>query len=141
MNLGSLLIRFALDTIWIWTFGLAILLLLRMVKRKPLFTEKDWLALCGHTRAEVFSSRLLLCFFTLLVVVIAIGLAIGQWLAPLGAGWVLAALVPVRLGDSACDAVVDAVGRCSLFRRLNLVRTIHGGDLTYPHGHTLAQLN
>jgi hypothetical protein len=41
MNIGSLLIRFALDTLWVWAFGLAILLLLRMVKRKPLFTEKD----------------------------------------------------------------------------------------------------
>jgi hypothetical protein len=69
-----------------------------MLKRKPLLTEKDWLTLCGHTRAEVFSSRLLLRFSSLLLVVIAVGLAIGQWLAPLGAGWVLAALVPVGLG-------------------------------------------
>ena len=41
MNIGSLLIRFALDTIWVWAFGLAILLLLRMVKRKPLFSSSD----------------------------------------------------------------------------------------------------
>jgi hypothetical protein len=78
MNIGSLLIRFALDTIWVCAFGLAILLLLRMVKRKPLFSEKDWLILCGYTRAEVFSSRLLLRFFSLLLVVIAVGVAIGQ---------------------------------------------------------------
>ena len=83
---------------WVCAFGMAILLLLRMVKRRPLFTEKDWFVLCGHTRAEVFSSRLLLRFITLLLVVIAVGLAIGQWIAPFGAGWVLAALVPVGLG-------------------------------------------
>ena len=96
MNNGSLLVRFAMDTVWVWAFGLAILLCFN-VKRKSLFTEKDWLTLCGHTRAEVFSSRLLLRFFSLLRVVIAVGLAIGQWVAPLGAGWVLAALVPVAL--------------------------------------------
>ena len=90
MNIGSLLIRFALDTIWIWAFGVAILLFLRTVKRKPLFAERDWLTLCGHTRAEVFSRRLLLRFFSLLLVVIVVGLAVGQWIAPLGAGWVLA---------------------------------------------------
>ena len=98
MNIGSLLIRFAVDMIWLWVFGLAILLLLRLARRKPLFTEKDWLTLCGHTRAEVFSRRLLLRFFSLLLVVIAVGLAIGQWIAPLGTGWVLAAMVPVGLG-------------------------------------------
>ena len=75
MNIGSLLIRFALDRLWVWAFGLAILLFLRMAKRKPVFTEQDWLALCGHTRAEVFSRRLLLRFFSLLVVVVAVGLA------------------------------------------------------------------
>jgi hypothetical protein len=37
-----------------------------MIKRKPLFTEKDWLTRCGHTRAEIFSSRLPLRFFNLL---------------------------------------------------------------------------
>jgi hypothetical protein len=40
MNIGSLLICFALDTLWVWVVGLAILLLLRMIKRKLLFTEK-----------------------------------------------------------------------------------------------------
>jgi hypothetical protein len=70
---------------------------LRMIKRKALLTEKDSLTLCGHTRAEVFSSRLLLRFFRLLLVVIAVRLAVGQWIAPLGAGWVLAALAPVGL--------------------------------------------
>ena len=97
MNIGSLLIRFALDTIWVWAFGLAILLLLRMVKRKPLFSEKDWLTLCGHTRAEVFSSRLLLRFFSLLFVVIAVGLAIGHWIALLGPRWLLGSLLPVGI--------------------------------------------
>ncbi len=69
MNIGSVLIRFALDTLWVWVFGLAILLFLRAMRRKPLFAEKDWLALCGHTRAEVFSRRLLLRFLSLLVLV------------------------------------------------------------------------
>jgi hypothetical protein len=98
MNIGSLLIRFVLDTIWVSTLGLAILLFFRVVKRKPLFTERDWFALCGHTRAEVFSSHLLPRFFSLLLVVIVMGLGVGQWIAPLGGGWVLAALVPVGLG-------------------------------------------
>ena len=30
MNIGSLLIRFVLDTLWVWAFGLAILLLARL---------------------------------------------------------------------------------------------------------------
>jgi hypothetical protein len=125
MNIGSLLIRFALDTIWVWAFGFAILLLLRMVRRKPLFTEKDWLALCGHTRAEVFSSRLLLRFFGLLLVVIATGLGIGHWLAPHGAG----CRVGIRCASAdrywgrAPDAVVDALGRCTLLRQCCLVTT------------------
>jgi hypothetical protein len=97
MNIGSLLIRFALDTIWVWAFGLAILLFLRMAKRKPVFTERDWLALCGHTRAEVFSCRLLLRFFSLLLVVIALGLSMGQWIAPLGPLWLIGSLLPAAI--------------------------------------------
>jgi hypothetical protein len=93
MNIGSLLVRFALDTLWVWAFGFAILLFLRMTKRKPVFSEKDWLALCGHTRAEVFSRRLLLRFFSLLVLVIAVGLAVGQWVAPLGPSWLIGSLL------------------------------------------------
>ena len=109
MNIGSLLICFALDTLWVWVVGLAILLLLRMIKRKLLFTE-NWLALRGHTRAEVLSSRLLLRFSSLLLPVIPVGLAIGQWIAP---AW---SMVDDRItatrGNNCCTcyAVVDAVG-------------------------------
>ena len=97
MNIGSVLVNFVLDTLWVWAFGLAILLLLRTAKGKPLFTEKDWLALCGHTRAEVFSRRLLLRFFSLLLLVIAVGLAIGQWVVPLGPWWLIRSLLPVGI--------------------------------------------
>jgi hypothetical protein len=97
MNIGSVLVNFLLDTVWVWAFGLTILLLLRMAKGRPLFTEKDWLALCGHTCAEVFSRRLLLRFFSLLLLVITVGLEIGQWAAPLGPWWLMGCLVPVGI--------------------------------------------
>jgi heme A synthase len=54
------------------------------------------LALCGHTRDEVFSRRLLLRFLSLLLIVIAVGLAIGQWMAPLDAGWILDRILVVH---------------------------------------------
>jgi hypothetical protein len=39
MNIGSLVIRFALDTIWVWAFGFAIPIV-RLAKRKPAFTDE-----------------------------------------------------------------------------------------------------
>ncbi len=118
MNIGSLLSRFVLDIIWVSAFGLAILLLLRMVKRKPLFTEQDWLTLWGHTRVEVFSSRLLLRFFSLLLLVIAIGHGIGHWIAPLGPWWLIGSLLP--LGTS-----VELVTRWWMAVREHTVTGLH----------------
>jgi len=55
MNIGSVLINFVLDILWFWAFGVPILLLVRMAKRKPLFTENDWLALAACSHGNFFS--------------------------------------------------------------------------------------
>lgn len=95
MNIGEVLLGYSLDAFWIGVIAFGIVLLIRALAGKPAFTDKDWLALCGHTREEVFSRPLLLRFGSLWVAVIAVGLAIGYWIAPLGLWWLL---IPVAVG-------------------------------------------
>ena len=87
MIIGELLLGYSVDAFWI-----GVLAVIRALAGKLAFTEKDWLALCGHTREEVFSRRLLLRFTALWLVVVAVGLAIGHWVAPLGLWWLLGVL-------------------------------------------------
>ncbi|MEX0804136.1 MAG: hypothetical protein WD688_12595 [Candidatus Binatia bacterium] len=92
MNIGELVVGYSIEAFWIGVIALGILLLIRALTGKPAFTEKDWLALCGHSRQEVFSRRILLRFAALWLIVVAAGLAIGQWIAPFGLWWLVGAL-------------------------------------------------
>lgn len=98
MTTGELLLAYSLDAFWVGVIALGIVLLIRALTGKPRFTDKDWLALYGHTREEIFSWRLLLRFAMLLLTVIAVGLAVGRWIAPFGLWWLVGALVPLCVG-------------------------------------------
>ena len=100
MNIGEVVLGYALDAFWISVIGLGVLLLVRTLAGKPAFTDKDWTALCGHTRKEVFSRHLLLRFGALLVAAIPVGLAIGHWIAPLGLWGLIGSLIVAAVGIS-----------------------------------------
>jgi hypothetical protein len=96
LNVGELLWEFSV-TAFGTLLALGIMLSVRMLRGRSAFTDKDWLALCGHTRQEVFSRRLLLRFGTLWLCVIAVTFMVGRWIVPLGASWVLASLIPLAI--------------------------------------------
>ena len=60
---------------------------------QPVFTERDWLFLFGHSRKEVFSLRLLVRFAAMLGFVVLVGLGISFYVLPYGLGWFVGAVV------------------------------------------------
>jgi ABC-type branched-subunit amino acid transport system permease subunit len=61
-----------------------ILLLRRLVRRNPLFTERDWLALFGCTKAEALRLNRWICLTMAAAVVSLIGFAESVFLLPIG---------------------------------------------------------
>jgi hypothetical protein len=59
-------------------------MLTRWIRRRPAFTERDWLFLFGHPREKVFSLHLWLRFAVLWVAVMLIGFVEGYILLPFG---------------------------------------------------------
>jgi hypothetical protein len=97
MNVCELLLWYSVTAVLITLLALAIVILKRVLKRRLAFNERDWFALCGHTRQEVFSARLLLRFGVLWLCVVAAAYVFGLWIVPLGATWLLASLIPIGI--------------------------------------------
>ena len=71
----------------------ALVMLTRWMRGRPVFTDRDWLFLLGHNRDKSLSLRLWLRFVKLWFAVVFVGLAIGYYLSPYGAGWLVGALI------------------------------------------------
>jgi hypothetical protein len=63
---------------------IGVVMLVRWMRGRAVFTEKDWLFLFGHPREKVLSLHLWLRFAVLWVAVVLIGFVEGYVLLPLG---------------------------------------------------------
>jgi len=93
MNLGDYLIWEATNGLLLISTVIGLVVLVRWFRGQPVFTERDWLFLFGHSRKEVFSLRLLVRFSALLFVVVLVGLAICFYILPYGIGWFAGAVI------------------------------------------------
>src|SRR6266581_9234438 len=93
MNLGDYFIWEAINGLLLIPTVIGLVMLMRRIRGRPVFTERDWLFLFGHSRKEVFSLRLLLRFAAMLGVVVIVGLGISFYVLPYGLGWFVGAVV------------------------------------------------
>src|SRR6266550_4425571 len=96
--LGDYLIWQATNGLLLIPVVIGVLMLARRLRGQPVFTERDWLFLFGHSRNEVFSLRLWVRFAALLLVVVIIGLAISFYVLPFGLEWFAGAVAVVITG-------------------------------------------
>ena len=98
MNLGDLLIWEATNGLLLIPTVIGLVVLVRWFRGQPVFSERDWLFLFGHSRKEVFSLRLLLKFAGLLLLAVLVGLGISFYVLPYGLGWFVGAVVLIIVG-------------------------------------------
>ena len=98
MDIGDVLIWEATNGLLLIPTVIGLVMVVRWFRRQPVFTERDWLFLFGHSRKEVFSLRLLLRFATMLGVVVLVGLGISFYVLPYGLGWFVGAVVLTIVG-------------------------------------------
>jgi hypothetical protein len=77
---------------------IGLVMLMRWLQGRAVFTERVWLLLFGHPREKVFTLWLWLWFAALLLAVVAIGFALGLYLLPYGLGWFVSALILAGVG-------------------------------------------
>ena len=87
MNLGDLLIWEATNGLLLIPTVIGLVMVVRWFRGQPVFTERDWLFLFGHSRKEVFSLRLMLRFAAILGIVVILGLGISLYVLPYGLEW------------------------------------------------------
>jgi hypothetical protein len=93
MNIGDYLIWEATNGLLLIPTVIGLVMLVRRFRGRPVFNERDWLFLFGHSRKEVFSPRLLLRFAAMLVLVVVVGLGLSFYVLPYGLGWFVGAVV------------------------------------------------
>src|SRR5437667_761206 len=98
MNLGDYLIWEATNGLLLIPTVIGLVMLMRRVRGRPVFSERDWLFPFGHSRKEVFSPRLLLRFAAMLVLVVVVGLGISFYVLPYGLEWFVGAVVIAIVG-------------------------------------------
>jgi len=84
MNIGDILIWEATNGLLLIPVVIALVMLTRWIRRRPVFTERDWLFLTGHPREKVLSLHLWLRFAALWLAVVLIGFVEGYVLLPFG---------------------------------------------------------
>src|SRR6266478_3180637 len=89
LNIGEILIWEAINVLLLIPPVMVLVMLTRWIRGRPVFTGRDWLFLLGYNREKALSLRLWLRFVKLWFV----GLAIGYYLSPYGAGWLVGALI------------------------------------------------
>jgi hypothetical protein len=92
MTIGEILIWEATNGLLLIPAVITLVILTRWIRRRPLFTERDWLFLTGHPREKVLSLHLWLRFAVLWFVVMVIGFVEGFVLLPFGLGSFLGAV-------------------------------------------------
>ena len=98
MDIGDVLIWEATNGLLLIPTVIGLVMVVRWLRGRPVFTERDWLFLFGHSRKEVFSLRLLLRFAAMLGVVVIVGLGISFYVLPYGSGWFVGAVVLTIVG-------------------------------------------
>ena len=98
MDIGDVLIWEATNGVLLIPTMIGFVMLVRWLRGQPVFTERDWLFLFGHSRKEVFSLRLLVRFSALFFVVVLVGFAICLYVLPYGLGWFVGAVVLTIVG-------------------------------------------
>jgi hypothetical protein len=102
MTIGEILIWEATNVLLLIPVVIALVILTRWMRGRPVFTERDWLFLFGHPREKVLSLHLWLRFVVLWLAVVLIGFVEGYVLLPFGlasflGGIFLTALVAWRV--------------------------------------------
>jgi hypothetical protein len=84
MTIGEILIWESTNALLLIPIVIGLVVLIRWIRGKPVFTEKDWLFLFGHRREKVLSLHQWLRFAALWVAVVFIGFVEGYVLLPFG---------------------------------------------------------
>src|SRR5215831_3133570 len=84
MNIGEILVWESTNVLLLIPVVIALMMLTRWIRGRPVFTERDWLFLFGHPREKVLSLHLWLRFAMLWVAVVLIAFVEGYVLLPFG---------------------------------------------------------
>ena len=84
MNIGEILIWESTNALLLIPVVIGLAMLVRWLRGRPAFTERDWLFLFGHPREKLLSLHLWLRFAVLWVAVVLIGFVEGYVLLPFG---------------------------------------------------------
>ncbi len=84
MNLANILFWEAANGLLLIPMWIALVMLTRWMRRRPVFTERDWFFLIGHPRDKVLAVHLWLRFATIWFAAVAVGFAEGYVLWPFG---------------------------------------------------------
>jgi hypothetical protein len=92
VNIGEILIWESTNALLLIPVVIGLVMLVRWVRGRAVFTEKDWLFLFGHPREKVLSLHLWLRFAVLWVAVVFIDFVEGYVLIPFGLAAFLGAI-------------------------------------------------
>jgi hypothetical protein len=84
MNIADILIWEATNGLLLIPVWIALVMLTRWMRGRPVFTERDWFFLIGHPREKVLAVHCCLRFATLWFAVVLVGFAEGYVLWPFG---------------------------------------------------------
>src|SRR5215475_10772379 len=84
MSIGEILIWESTHALLLIPVVIALVMLVRWIRGRPVFTERDWLFMLGHPREKVLSLHLWLRFAVLWVAVVLIAFVEGYVLLPFG---------------------------------------------------------
>src|SRR5262245_64992138 len=84
MNIGEIQIWESTNVLLLIPVVIALVMLVRWVRGRPVFTERDWLFLFGNPREKVLSLHLWLRFAVLWVAVVLVAFVEGYVLIPFG---------------------------------------------------------
>jgi hypothetical protein len=84
MSIGEILIWESINGLLLIPVVIGLVMLTRWIRGKPVFTDRDWLFLFGHSREKAFSVHLWLRFAVLWFAVVLIGFVEGYVLLPFG---------------------------------------------------------
>jgi hypothetical protein len=93
MNIGEILIWESTNALLLIPVVIGLVMLVRWIRGKTVFTNQGWLFLFGHPREKVLSVHLWLRFAVLWVVVVLLGFVEGYVLLPLGFAAFLGAII------------------------------------------------
>ena len=84
MSIADILIWETTNGLLLIPAWIALVMLTRWMRGRPVFTERDWFFLIGHPREKVLAVHLWLRFATLWFAVVLVGFAEGYVLWPFG---------------------------------------------------------